>query len=127
MLENKKILPDSGLSEKDKEKITQSTEYIFSMGYQNELEYLGEDFNFYDDFSQTFGFDPYYDEYYYSAEGSYFQANLEGTASLNISGYDYLCYTSFPVTEFEKADILGSFTHNQTRTILIFLKRASSL
>jgi hypothetical protein len=50
MLENKKILPDSGLSEKDKEKITQSTEYIFSMGYQNELEYLGEDFNFYDDF-----------------------------------------------------------------------------
>ena len=61
MLENNKILPNESISNKDKQTITNAINYLSRMEYTKKIAWLPEDFNAYEDFSDTFGFKEYQD------------------------------------------------------------------
>ena len=56
MLENKQVLSNAYVPHDAKEKITMSTEYLFNLDYMEEVDFLPNDFNLYDDFEKVFGF-----------------------------------------------------------------------
>ena len=62
MLENNQIKANASISDKDKEIITNSMSYLSRMEYTNKIEWLPDDFNMYEDFSDTFGFEEFYPE-----------------------------------------------------------------
>lgn len=59
MLKNNAILPNASLSDKDKRKIVLATEYLDRMDYISEIAWMPKDFQVYEDFYDTFGFNEY--------------------------------------------------------------------
>ncbi len=100
MLINEEVVPNPDINESDMQKITQAVEYIFSMGYDNEVSFLKDDFNMYEDFKVVFGFDPYYyhdieDEYRYGG------GNLDERIAIDVSGYDYMILSYLNISDRE--------------------------
>jgi hypothetical protein len=60
MLREEEIVPNSNVSTEDRIVITKTAEYINNLGYQEEVTFLPEDFNFYNDFTRVFGFNQTY-------------------------------------------------------------------
>lgn len=56
MLENNVIKPNSSIAEKDKKIITNTISYLSRMEYINKITWIPDDFNIYNDFNKTFGF-----------------------------------------------------------------------
>ena len=69
MLENNKILPNESISNKDKQTITNAINYLSRMEYTKKIAWLPDDFNAYEDFSDTFGFKEYQDPDNYQSMG----------------------------------------------------------
>lgn len=61
MLHNNIITPKDTISNESKENITESIQYLYRLNYAEDLSYLPADFNIYDDFQNTFGFEEYRD------------------------------------------------------------------
>lgn len=59
MFENNQIQANASISDQDKEIITNTVSYLSMMEYTKRIEWLPDDFNMYEDFSNTFGFDMY--------------------------------------------------------------------
>ena len=91
MIEEHVIKPNSNLSNEDKKKITNAMSYLNRMDYTKELEWLPQDFDYYKDFSDTFGFMEYY-ESDNMTESVY--VSLEPDTSISITGYDTFIYSN---------------------------------
>lgn len=99
MLEGNKIIANSSISNEDKKAITSTMNYLNMMEYTKELAWLPKDFNFYQDFNDTFGFD----EYYHEGEiikGTYL--SLESKDPIDIKGYDMFNYSSVYIQKFNE-------------------------
>lgn len=86
MLQNNQVQKNPMINQKDKEKITISTDYLYYMEYIDEVAFLPEDFEIYDDFEDVFGFFMTYEE-------SEPQDTLNLYASLNRSSPDAMVIT----------------------------------
>lgn len=62
MLLDNQIQRNPTLNQKDKEKITASIDYLYYMEYIDEVAFLPEDFELYDDFEKVFGFPMTYED-----------------------------------------------------------------
>ena len=91
MLEEDTITPNSHLSNEDKKTITNAMSYLNTMDYTKELAWLPKDFDYYEDFSDTFGFREYYESDKLN-ESVY--VSLEPNTSISITGYDTFVYSN---------------------------------
>jgi hypothetical protein len=89
MLDNNLIKPNASITEEDKKTIIKAVEYLSLMGYTNKIEWLPADFNIYNGFYKTFGFNEY------EVPGNTNQSiylNLEQKTPIDIAGYDSFVY-----------------------------------
>lgn len=106
MLENNMISPNASVSETDKKIISDSVNYLTMMEYTKNISYLGEDFNVYEDFYDTFGFYRY-DEDPYRQDSLYL--NLDQQSPLDISGYETLMVANFYMQDEKMDPLIGTF------------------
>jgi hypothetical protein len=120
MLNNDSVSPNASLSEADKKIISDSVNYLAMMEYTKAIPYLGQDFDLYEDFYQTFGFYRY-EENPYRQDSIYL--NLNQQSPLDISDYETFVVANFYMLE-EKMDPLicnfvsagKSYTLSRTKT-----------
>ena len=106
MLENNTISPNASLSEADKKIISDSVNYLVMMEYATDISYLGEDFDVYEDFYNTFGFYRY-DENPYRQDSVYL--NLNQQSPLNISDYETFVVANFYTMDEKMDPIICNF------------------
>lgn len=92
MLLNNKIIPNPSIPEEDKKVISTTLNYLTIMGYTKDITYLSKNFNLYNDFYSTFGFN-LYEESVYEQDSVHISLNQE--SPIPISGYDALAVVSF--------------------------------
>lgn len=81
------LTPDSDVPEKVRVEITGKLEYLSRTSSLEYIKWLPDDFDLYQDFETTFGFEPTY-SYTSDMESQYFHTNLDTLQPLSISGYD---------------------------------------
>lgn len=92
MLQEDSVIPNTDLSEADKKIISDTVNYLAMMEYTKEIPYLGEDFDVYEDFYDSFGFYRY-EESPYRQDAVYL--NLNQQSPLDISGYETFVVVNF--------------------------------
>ena len=92
MLEDNTVTPNASVSEEDKKTISNTMNYLGMMDYTKNIPYLGENFDLYNDFYDTFGFYRY-QESVYGQEAIYL--NLDQQSPINIGGYDTFVVANF--------------------------------
>lgn len=115
MLENNTISPNTSISEADKKIISDSVNYLAMMEYTKEISYLGEDFDVYQDFYNTFGFYRY-EENPYRQDSVYL--NLNQQSPLDISGYETFVVANFNVEDIKQDTVITEFEQNGKRYTL---------
>jgi MFS family permease len=96
MLEKNKILPNESISNKDKQTITNAINYLSRMEYTKKIAWLPDDFNAYEDFSDTFGFKEYQDPDNFNRS---VYLSIEQSAPINITGYDIFVQTDIYMSD----------------------------
>jgi hypothetical protein len=96
MLVEGEIMPNSELEEGEREKITETTRYLNSMDYIGDIEWMPEDFDYYRDFEEVFGFSSYV---YSESKGDYIYVSTNTDRVLDISGYDWFIQTHVAYSE----------------------------
>ncbi|QSX07842.1 DUF4153 domain-containing protein [Alkalibacter rhizosphaerae] len=92
MLVDGEIVPKADLPNDDKDMIINITEYIWRMGYTEDVSWLGPNFNYYNNFERTFGFK--WDDFYNDGKMyRTFYRNQE--TAIDISGYDGLAHMRY--------------------------------
>lgn len=90
MLEGNKIIPNASIPDEDKIKISQTIDYLASMNYSKEIEWLApynQRLNY--QFEEVVGFEPVYDESSFSPNQSYYATiDWKGSPLLSIEDYD---------------------------------------
>ena len=90
MLEGNKIIPNASIPDEDKIKISQTIDYLTSMNYSKEIEWLApynQRLNY--QFEEVVGFEPVYDESSFSPNQSYYATiDWKGSPLLSIEDYD---------------------------------------
>ena len=90
MLEGNKIIPNASIPDEDKIKISQTIDYLASMNYSKEIEWLApynQRLNY--QFEEVVGFEPVYDESSFSSNQSYYATiDWKGSPLLSIEDYD---------------------------------------
>jgi hypothetical protein len=110
MLENQKVTASSSLSQEDKLIISNTVNYLVMMEYTKGVPYLGEKFDVYEDFYDTFGFYRY-EENPYGQDSIYL--NLNQQSPIDVSDFDIFVVENWysndeiakqnnPETDFEK-------------------------
>lgn len=122
MLENNTISPNGSVSEVDKKIISDSVNYLAMMEYTKEIPYLGEDFDVYQDFYNTFGFYRY-EENPYRQDSVYL--NLNQQSPLDISGYETFVVANFNVEDIKLDTVITEFEQNGKRYTLSREKTAT--
>lgn len=89
MLENNKVSPNSSISSEDQKKITNAVYYLNMMSYTKELSYLPKDFNTYEDFHTTFGFEEYRDPEKFHVDRYTFVTIKYPPTPIQITGHDF--------------------------------------
>ncbi len=100
MLENNTVQPNGNISNEDKKTITAAMNYLNMMDYAKEIEWLPEDFDFYKDFSKTFGFQEYYEQ---DHQNEFVYIGLEPNPSIPITGYDVFVSSSIHFYKDDKS------------------------
>ncbi len=109
MLENNQVIAKGDLDKDAKDVIIKTVEYLTMMDYIPAVEFLSDDFNMWEDFYKTFGFE-YYDTDYRPDDYVYFQ--IAQNTVIPVAGYDY--FTSVWVNNDKYDSLLPfSFTHEQ--------------
>ena len=111
MLENNEIKANPSISNEDKEIITNTVAYLDRMAYTKKIEWMPSDFNMYEDFADTFGFEEYYPEFENQGnEYVYVTLNDSSALTVDIAPYDtFIKYnmdinrTGGKFADFEKA------------------------
>jgi hypothetical protein len=109
MLENDIVSPSVSISEADKKVISDSVSYLAKMEYTKAVPYLGENFDLYEDFYNTFGFYRY-EENPYSQDSIYL--NLDQQSPLDISGYETFVVANFNVKDVKQETLITEFEQN---------------
>ncbi len=93
MLEGNKIIPNASIPDEDKIKISQTIDYLASMNYSKEIEWLApynQRLNY--QFEEVVGFEPVYDESSFSSNQSiqsyYATIDWKGSPLFSIEDYD---------------------------------------
>lgn len=91
MLEDNVIIPNSDIPEKDKIAITQSAFYLQRLGYNDDIAFLPDDYEIYNDFPRLFGFSETYPGHQIEYDGSqYFYLEQENRYVVDITNYDVM-------------------------------------
>lgn len=110
MLENNQIKANSSISNKDKEVITKSVSYLSMMEYTKDIEWFPHDFEMYQDFYNTFGFEEYYPEQKDMTNDSIY-VSLGEKEALDISQYDTLVKYSVDPQNKSADEKITELTH----------------
>ena len=99
MLNGNAILPNANLLEKDKSIIVNAVLYFNEVDETEKIPFLPEDFHVYSDFKNTFGFPLYGNKYTNDnqSRSQYYMINPQ--YAIEIDGYDYICSTTFNVSD----------------------------
>lgn len=92
MLQNDTVIPNASITQEDKKTISDTVNYLALMEYTKGVPYLGEDFDVYEDFYDTFGFYRY-EENPYGQESVYM--NLDPQSPIDISDYETFVVANF--------------------------------
>ncbi len=97
------IIADSSISDSDKDMIATAYEYLFSMGYTNDIPWLQE-INSSRSFEDVFGFSQY--GFYGDKvdETAYYSAYLDRAVDTSMAGYDVFAYITVSYTLPDKSD-----------------------
>ncbi|HCX64705.1 MAG TPA: DUF4153 domain-containing protein [Eubacteriaceae bacterium] len=87
MLSDNEIVANENVPDEDKQKITDITAYIWRMDYMDEVAWFEEDFDYYNEFEETFGFARNEQT---DRESEYAHFYRESTSGIRVSGYDFL-------------------------------------
>lgn len=90
MLTDNAVRPKSDIPDEDKEKIIDSVEYLSRMRYTSKITWLPGEFEMYQDFYRTFGFQPYQTT---NPQERFVYVALDSAVPIDISGYDSLIRT----------------------------------
>jgi hypothetical protein len=95
MLADGEIVAKSDIEEQSKSKITEMARYLHEMDYDDNIEWIPEDFDFYSDFEDVFGFAPYrdYDNYYNRDKEEYYHVYTDLDEMIEIGDYDRFIQT----------------------------------
>lgn len=95
MLVDGEIRSTSEVSQEDRRAIANATSYIDQMNYTEDIPWLSDDFSYYTDFEEVFGFSPYEleDRQEIPRYIGYRRAQEE---VINIAGYQYMIELHFP-------------------------------
>lgn len=96
MLVDGRIVAKSDAGNEVKELVTRTVEYLSMMNYIGNIEFFPDDFNMWEDFNDTFGFN-YYDIPDYQSD--YVDIQVDQTLVISLQGYDYL---AFAMLAYEK-------------------------
>lgn len=101
MLEDGEIVPNEDIDDQAKSKITEMARYLYRMEYDDDIKWMPEDFNYYDDFEDVFGFSPYRDgvNYYDRDKDDYFNIFTDLDGMIDIGDYDRFIHTNIGVYE----------------------------
>lgn len=109
MLENNQIVAKSDLDKDAKTVIIKTVDYLTMMDYIASVDFLPEDFNMWEDFYATFGFE-YYDTDY--RPDDYVSVQIAENTLIPIAGYDYFCAAGISSEKY--SDMLPfNFAHEQ--------------
>jgi hypothetical protein len=92
MLQDNKLIPKGSIPEEDQKIISYTVSYLGSLGYTKDIPWLGKDFDVYNDFYITFGFNRFEEARFGEASLNLF---LNPQAPIPIAGYDILVRTEF--------------------------------
>ncbi len=109
MLENNTTIPNPSVSEADKKIISDSVNYLAMMEYTQEISYLGEDFDVYEDFFDIFGFYRY-EENAYRQDSIYL--NLDQQSPIDISDYETFVVANFYIDNEKLDSVITEFENN---------------
>ena len=90
MLKSNSITPKDTISDEDKQKIASSVEYLSRMDYTDDIAWMPENFDIFQDFQDTFGFEEY-DALQGKAENIY--VSRDTAQPVAIDGYDVMIHT----------------------------------
>lgn len=92
MLKNNEIIQKSDLTIQDRHEITSITDYMFRMGYLDDVEFFPEKYakenSYYGNFDKIYGFNPQYGSYVPEEEPRFMYAMLDVSKQMDIEGYD---------------------------------------
>lgn len=92
MIEDNQIIPKSDLTIQDRHEITSITDYMFRMGYLEEVEFFpakyAKENSYYGNFDKIYGFNPQYGTYTPEEEPRFMYAMLDGSKQMDIEGFD---------------------------------------
>lgn len=102
-----KILPNSDISTADKKKITETVQYLSSMQYAKEINWLPDKLEHGNVFRETFGFDQVYDEGNTVNNGKSVYVDWEQHPVIDINNYDRLVrfYLYQPTTNKQERNV----------------------
>ncbi len=110
MLADDTVMPDATISEEDKDRIRTGMRNLQNLGYIERISWLPEDFNYYRDFSDTFGFSEY-ERADHMRDFTF--VNLDSQEPISISGYDFML-SQYRVSNREEAEgIVTTFTKGE--------------
>lgn len=95
MLEQNEIKPRNDLSENDKNKIRELTAYLYYMDYTDDIPWLPQNFNYYNDFSRVFGID----DYTKPGDMKFVSMRLTYGTPIEVAGYEYLITSHINISD----------------------------
>lgn len=91
MFENNEVIPNDGISKKDKKVISQTVRYLNSMEYTKQISWLPNNIWESNKFKQTFGFNEIYDPYSDVVNENYYAyLEMDENTLLDIQGFNYM-------------------------------------
>ncbi|WP_462413565.1 DUF4153 domain-containing protein [Neobacillus sp. Marseille-QA0830] len=102
MLKDNQVVPKDSIPDQDKKKITNAVQYLNMMNYTKKLAFLPKDFNFYEDFRDTFGFGEYNQPDKFN---NYTFIAVKQPTPLRITGHDF----------FIQMDLSGTYNNGDER------------
>lgn len=103
MLEEGQIVPTSDIEDHSKMKITEMARYIHRMDYDENVEWMPEDFDYYRDFEDVFGFPPYREpvNYYDRDKEEYYRVYTDLDEIIDIGDFDRFTHTRIGIYDGE--------------------------
>lgn len=109
MLKNNEIIPKSDLTVLDRHEITSITDYMFRMGYLDDVEFFPEKYakenSYYGNFDKIYGFNPQYGIYVPEEEPRFMYAMLDVSKQMDIEGYNKFIKANIFTSVSEKVKI----------------------
>ncbi|WP_373486034.1 DUF4153 domain-containing protein [Acetobacterium malicum] len=109
MIQDNIISPNASLSEADKKIISDTVNYLTMMEYTNEISFLGENFDLYEDFYNTFGFYRF-EENPYQQDSIYL--NLNQQSPIDITDYQTFVVANFYMQDEKMEPLICNFDVN---------------